>query len=757
MKKKWMYRLILSYIPILFAVIFCLMLVFFVTTNEMLKRQTLRANALFAGQVMQIVDSTLRNMDTLASKNLLLNDKVAAYFKSSGGQAPYQYYELTDAVRDFMTPLPMIDSVYLYRASDETVLQQHLVSGLSQFVDRAFIRQAMEDPRPLMWSGVRSLHSAFEELQPRNVVSLVKKVPYYSGEQGMIVINVRASSLDGLLREMSPEGGETLCLADDTGRSFSGFDRLCGTEQAVGGQAAAETIQLESSYTGWRLHAGLQRESLVTFVSAFSYLWFVLGCIAIIAGIAAMTYISHRHYRPLEQILGRIHTFTAGKNSRPGRGKEQDEFAFIDSALESLIERTNSFERQQEEGRQYRRIHLFKEAMEGDRTLTRAAWLAETEKVGMTGASGPAVVAVAEIDLFPAFAAQYSERDLALFKFTLRSAMQELAEEEGDSLWTEWMAPHRLGLLYRFGEGAGERHMLVRVRTLSEKARAWTAQYLKFTITVGIGGLAQEAADMAASYRQAVAAVERKISLGPDRVTVYDPRLALLSEGAGIEPLLQQMREVAQWYRLGSAEWEMLLEHIFHTVASGVCTRRDFSALIRTLKAQLKREQQELSLEQQEVWAREVLARVQATPDEFEWVEEARRVLLPLLREADAPMHALRMNREQYTLASKVCAYIGEHYNDPDLSLAHISEAFDVNGKTLSRIFKEEIGERFVDYVARTRIEQAKRLLMETNESVQKISELSGYLSSISFIRVFKKLVGMTPGDFRKEQDARRT
>ncbi|MNY35486.1 HTH-type transcriptional regulator YesS [compost metagenome] len=88
--------------------------------------------------------------------------------------------------------------------------------------------------------------------------------------------------------------------------------------------------------------------------------------------------------------------------------------------------------------------------------------------------------------------------------------------------------------------------------------------------------------------------------------------------------------------------------------------------------------------------------------------------------------------------------------------MAQVSETFDVNTKTLSRIFKEEIGEKFVDYLARIRTEHAKQLLEETTEPVQLISEKVGYLYPMSFIRVFKKIVGTTPGDYRKEYEDRK-
>ncbi len=57
------------------------------------------------------------------------------------------------------------------------------------------------------------------------------------------------------------------------------------------------------------------------------------------------------------------------------------------------------------------------------------------------------------------------------------------------------------------------------------------------------------------------------------------------------------------------------------------------------------------------------------------------------------------------------------------------------------------------DYLVQVRIAHAKRLLAESTTLIQEIAAMVGYTTSIAFIRVFKKLVGMTPGDYRKESN----
>jgi two-component system, response regulator YesN len=753
MQKKWLYRLILSYLPIFIAVVFCLILVFFLTLNETTKRQTLQANRVFGGQVMQIVDATLQNVDTMASKGILLNEKVLSYYEPSDAMGTYDYYQVTNALLDYMTPLPMIDSVYLYRSSDGKVLMQSFSSELEAFGDKEFIRQAMGMEKPYLWSGIRSmvLFEGSDRNSGSQVVSLVKRVPYYSGEQGLIVINIRASSLQSLVQDMQIDGGARVCMTDRSGNGFAASNIACGSK-------GMDDITLVSAYSGLTVTLGLQRGGWVPLMSSFTYIWFIFGFIAVIGGIVAMTYISHRHYRPIEQLLNRVQTFGSRKNSLMKRTEDDDDFAFIDHALEALIEGTNSFEKQQAEGLLYRRMHFFKELVDGTQMLTRERLAVEAEKLGLSFSFESAVAGVVEIDYYEAFAAEYSTRDQSLFRFTIRSAIQEITVEEGELLWTEWVAPNRLGLLYwssrPLQDQQSSRELPEILVNIAERARAWVEQYLKFTVTLGFGMPVREAGELSASYHQALAAADKKLAAGPNRVYRYTQAYGT-DGGIRMDALLQELREAAQLFRLGNPDWERRFNRSFESMSAGEYSKEDITRIVQVFKAQIISEMNEAPAELQQVWEQEGLSRLQAVREHFEWIEEARRALLESLLEAGQRLQALRSNREQYSQAALVRQYIVDHYKDPNLSLAQISEAFDMNLKTLSRIFKEEFGEKFVDYLTKLRVDHAKAMLETTTDSVQSIAENVGYLYPMSFIRVFKKSEGMTPGDYRKEKDMR--
>ena len=85
-----------------------------------------------------------------------------------------------------------------------------------------------------------------------------------------------------------------------------------------------------------------------------------------------------------------------------------------------------------------------------------------------------------------------------------------------------------------------------------------------------------------------------------------------------------------------------------------------------------------------------------------------------------------------------------------DLSLTSLSLKFEVNAPYLSRFIKEQSGETFIDYVNKQRVQLAKQLMTETDDTITDITQKVGFSNSNTFIRVFKRYEGITPGQFRK-------
>ncbi|WP_246944878.1 response regulator transcription factor [Bacillus pinisoli] len=96
----------------------------------------------------------------------------------------------------------------------------------------------------------------------------------------------------------------------------------------------------------------------------------------------------------------------------------------------------------------------------------------------------------------------------------------------------------------------------------------------------------------------------------------------------------------------------------------------------------------------------------------------------------------------------KAIKYIEENYHT-DLNLAVVSNYISVNYSYFSHTFKEFTGSNFVDYVKKIRINEAKKLLKETDYKVFEVGEKVGYKNSKQFARVFREMEGISPKEFR--------
>ncbi|GEM_PF-2712764 len=99
-------------------------------------------------------------------------------------------------------------------------------------------------------------------------------------------------------------------------------------------------------------------------------------------------------------------------------------------------------------------------------------------------------------------------------------------------------------------------------------------------------------------------------------------------------------------------------------------------------------------------------------------------------------------------LAQNLLQYINEHYTDCDFSIYHICENFHMSESSAYQIFREVIGTSFTSLVEHMRIERACQLLNEKKLLIKDISAAVGYSNDNSFRRAFKRVMGITPGEY---------
>ena len=109
----------------------------------------------------------------------------------------------------------------------------------------------------------------------------------------------------------------------------------------------------------------------------------------------------------------------------------------------------------------------------------------------------------------------------------------------------------------------------------------------------------------------------------------------------------------------------------------------------------------------------------------------------------------VEQQNEESPMIAKAKRYIGEH-QDESISLDQMAKALNVSTFYFCKMFKKATGLTFTDYLARTRIERAKNLLLNPNVRVSEVAYDCGFISLTHFNRIFKKVVGKSPTVYRR-------
>ena len=98
----------------------------------------------------------------------------------------------------------------------------------------------------------------------------------------------------------------------------------------------------------------------------------------------------------------------------------------------------------------------------------------------------------------------------------------------------------------------------------------------------------------------------------------------------------------------------------------------------------------------------------------------------------------------------EIMQYIMAHL-DQDMSLNELADSMYVSPSTLSRIFKKNTGMYFADYVLQLRVQSSLGLLSYSDKTITQIALTCGFSNSATFNRAFKKIMDITPSDYRTE------
>lgn len=275
------------------------------------------------------------------------------------------------------------------------------------------------------------------------------------------------------------------------------------------------------------------------------------------------------------------------------------------------------------------------------------------------------------------------------------------------------------------------------------KIKQHIEQLYDLSITVGIGGPVSSLALIWRSYQQAATAVETSFFAGEQQVIMYEPQMSV---GRKFLYPFREVKKVLLSLETGDekAVQAAVAKFFQSLVLTGNPGKREIQQLSLTLVSNILQYcfDQNIDLERNGTDILQFFDRILQASTLQQLQEIIGLFLTGIVRQ-------LAADRERNNIVQFAIDYIKENYQS-NINLQTIAEQVNYSPSYLSFLFKQETGKNFVDYLNHYRIEQAKKLLRDTNAKNYEIAYQVGYQDEKYFYQIFKKYTGLTASQYRE-------
>lgn len=282
-----------------------------------------------------------------------------------------------------------------------------------------------------------------------------------------------------------------------------------------------------------------------------------------------------------------------------------------------------------------------------------------------------------------------------------------------------------------------------RLRETLEQMQDFVKEHFGIITSIGISGRHKGVANVPLAYNQALEALDYRTVMGLETIIEY----AQILHGGEFYYPLDLEQQLISCIKAGKLEEaQQTLDIIYQTNLSDQSLSSDaarclmfnlISTMMKALSASGEATHEEVDSE-----------RYIAQLFDCKSIQEVRNIVLEMMR--DICNTNCKENQQKDDLIPKIIAYIHAHYQDPSLSVSALASQFGFHPTYLSNTFKAKTGRGLFDFIKEVRIDAAKTLLKESNETVTAIAQQCGFTNSKTFTRTFKSVTGLTPGKFRE-------
>lgn len=329
----------------------------------------------------------------------------------------------------------------------------------------------------------------------------------------------------------------------------------------------------------------------------------------------------------------------------------------------------------------------------------------------------------------------------SLFNFSIINIVNELLGEHRNGIIVH-VSQQLFCIIVSFYDIRSEAQIQNSTNYILSTISSCLKKFLQISVSFSIGSMCNSYQDIAASYSYAVNNLKNKFYLGKSCI-IRDDYKAAHEDLSGLS--IETEKQIILNLKQGDSEaLEESLKNLFVYIKDHSLTINSVKVIFHDLLNIIIKVCKANNIELIKLFPagqtpQEKVSAMQTIEDFKDWIIPIFEKLMKL---------NLRKNPQYASpYVNRTISYINRHYF-MDISLSDAANELNIGSTYLSKLFKDETGIGFSEYLSNLRIEKAKLLLLDEKCEIKDIPAKCGFNSYDYFFKAFKKITGITPKKF---------
>jgi len=774
-KSSVFFTWILSYMILIVVTLIITSSVYFLAVDS-IERNINKSNMTLLHQMQQKVDTLLNSVENLAFQIVWNSNVNTILYSKTLNEYDIKYIN-TKVLKDFGSYISTnnwLKSFYVYVRQSNTVYTPDSIYSSDmfyEFKDFPVTKSYEEWIRIMDAKHIREFVPVKSDTGLNNTIAYMQSLPVTGTQLGTLVILVSESYINEIIKGMDKPKDSFFYIIDENSfvitrdedfesNSLPKYEELNNTDgfqiEKIGGRKLMISHVSSSSYPIKFVLAVPVVSYLGELIKIRRITFIAASLCLIIGGIAAFIF-SKRNYIHVSELINILKDYES-INEVHGI----NEYQYIKNAVKNTLEEKKHIAIKLEEHTNRLRNDMLLRLLKG-RIPRDESIVDELNRYNISFDTDLFTVILFKIETSSAYFENLEDVEriehVMLAQFIIRNVVEEMTSKPHKRFMVE--LDDMMACIINFSSAAGDNNITgennndvnSRKRAADNDNDAYyisaeAAEIIKnkfnIDLTISISNINKGFIGISKAYEEALTAMEYKVIYGKGSIIRYSD--IIRSENKYYYPP-EIERHLINYIKAGDLDKSLeLLDEIFKKNLSGnTISIQTAKCLMFNLSSTMIKVLMEIDANDEFLTGDDPIKQLFECQTVHEMKDKMKNLFIDICKYVES-----KKQSHNISLKKQIEQYILENYHDSNISITSISDVFNMNAMYLSRFFKEQSGQSMTDFINKVRIEKAKMLLRSTQDSLEVIASMTGFTNAVTFIRVFKKYEGITPGKYRE-------